>query len=160
MEEVRQAITNLSVHDHRIERFERQIQVAMMDNLNEDTLMVMSRFLDPKDLTSLSLTCKRLGAKSEKYGNCSLVEDVARRLVEETSTYEDRVILRRYASGGETNFGLYKRWLMVRFPKRYSPMNEGSAETYKFGFIFWLANVHVGYEHFPVRGHALDMDID
>ena len=52
---------------------------------------------------------------NKQNGNLSLIEEMARQIVDHTANEEERSVLRRY-EGGTNKIGLYKKLLMLRSP--------------------------------------------
>lgn len=65
--------------------------------VNNDVMLCIAPFLDSRELFSLALTCKRMGAKSDD-DDWSLVEEVARQLIGKLPQ-EERNALCRYEGG-------------------------------------------------------------
>ena len=83
--------------------------------LHEDMLRGVCHCLQSNDLASMCSTSKHFGERLEQYGNLSLIEEMARQIVEHTANEEERSVLRRY-EGGTNKIGLYKKLLMLRSP--------------------------------------------
>ena len=68
---------------------------------NDDILFHVSLYLDERGMTALAKTCKHFGLRSNtntNNNNCSLMEDIARRIVNKEMTDEERAAFIRYVN--------------------------------------------------------------
>ena len=91
----------------------RQRVVAVESALfNPDVIFILASLLNTRDLCQVSQTCKALGGKQAEYDGMSMVEDVARRLFEQSATEWERSCLPKYDD--ESWIELYRHLLMLR----------------------------------------------
>ena len=86
--------------------------------VNNDVMLCIAPFLDSRELFSLALTCKRMGAKSED-DDWSLVEEVARQLIGNLPQ-EERNALRRYE--GESWLSVLHEAELLRCPLTFDQL--------------------------------------
>ena len=78
---------------------------------NPDVVFLLAALLDARDLCQMTLTCKAMGGKQANYSNVSLVEEAARLMFEQASSWE-RSCLPKYDDEGWIE--LYHHLLMLR----------------------------------------------
>jgi len=111
-----------------------------METFTDDTVVALASFLSPRDILSLTLSCKRFGSKNgtftkrsaerevrQKTEAISLMEAAARTLLHTKWTDEEKNALPR--RGDESWIGLYQEFLSVfRLPLQFDKLVGNNVE--------------------------------
>jgi len=142
-------------------------QRGHLANTDKHVLVCVASFLEPWDMLHLALTCRRLGDKEYNLaavrqghirqrvaGSWSLMEEVARCLVEANQRDEDREILRLARSEGESWLGMYVELFFFQSLKQ----NGSDLLKQKLGYIQHLSRKMIGGYFFDVAWAARSLD--
>ncbi|KAL7533176.1 hypothetical protein ACHAXR_005086 [Thalassiosira sp. AJA248-18] len=95
----------------------RQRQAIVENVFDNDILLNVAAFLESSDLASLALTCRSLGSNQQHVSGWSLVEDVARQIISNSQSEEERSALQRYEN--ESWVALLRELELLRSPLEF-----------------------------------------
>ena len=92
---------------------------GVLTSLSDDMLIHICLHLQYNDLASLSSTCKHFGEKQVALQDHSLMEDIAKQMVEQLATNDEKSLLDQRGYYNESNINwiiMYDKLLMLRHP--------------------------------------------